>query len=296
MQSVAVTVPCSTSNLGSGFDTLGLALALHNRVTLTRRRDSGIRICSRIGAADKPAAEALVRESADLFFQDVRMKPFGFDVAVKGNVPIARGLGYSSTLRGGIIAGLNQLSAAKLTGKTLLHLVTQLEGHPDNASPAVLGGFTVSGIVDKNTRCLRFDVDPALKAVTLIPNFQVRTSAARKLMPKEFSRADAAHALNRSALIVAAFASKNYAVLSGVFDDRFHQPYRARLVPQLNRVISAGVTAGAIGGFLSGSGSSIICLTLQNTAKVATAMQSELPDSEVVVLNAENKGLRVEAL
>ena len=296
MQSVAATVPCSTSNLGSGFDTLGLALALHTRVTLTRRRHSAIGISSQIEAADKPAAEALVREATDLFFQHVRMKPFGFDVAVKGNVPIARGLGYSSTLRAGIIAGLDHLSAAKLTGETPLHLVTQLEGHPDNASPAVLGGFTVSGIVDKNTRCSRFDVDPTLKAVTLIPNFQVRTSAARKLMPKEFSRADAAHALNRSALIVAAFAAKDYEALSGVFDDRFHQPYRARLVPQLDRVIRAGVTAGAIGGFLSGSGSSIICVTLRNSAKVATAMQSELPDSEVVVLNPENRGLRVEAL
>jgi len=296
MQSVAATVPCSTSNLGSGFDTLGLALALHNRVTLTRRRQLGTRISSQIGAADKPAAEALVREATDLFFRHVRMKPFGFEVAVKGNIPIARGLGYSSTLRAGIIAGLNHLSGANLTGETLLHLATQLEGHPDNASPAVLGGFTVSGIVGKNTRCLRFDVDPALKAVTLIPHFQVRTSAARKLMPKEFSRADAAHALNRSALIVAAFAAKDYESLNGVFDDRFHQPYRARLVPQLDRVISAGVQAGAIGGFLSGSGSSIICLTLRNSARVATAMQSELPDSEVIVLDPENKGLHIEAL
>jgi len=296
MQSVAATVPCSTSNLGSGFDTLGLALALHNRVTLTRRRQSGTCISSQIDAADKPAAEALVREASDLFFRHVRMKPFGFDVVVKGHVPIARGLGYSSTLRAGIIAGLNHLSAANLTSETLLHLVTQLEGHPDNASPAVLGGVTVSGIVDKNTRCLRFDVDPALKAVTLIPHFQVRTSAARKLMPKEFSRADAAHALNRSALIVAAFAAKDYEALSGVFDDRFHQPYRARLVPQLDRVINAGVSAGAIGGFLSGSGSSIICLTLRKSARVATAMQSELPDSEVIVLDPENKGLYIEAL
>src|SRR5258705_10541992 len=138
MQSVAVTVPCSTSNLGSGFDTLGLGLALHNHITLTRRRHSAIRISSQIDAADKPAAEALVREATDLFFQHVRTKPFGFDVAVKGNVPIARGLGYSSTLRAGIIAGLNHLSAAKLTGETLLHLVTQLEGHPDNASLAAI--------------------------------------------------------------------------------------------------------------------------------------------------------------
>lgn len=294
MDSVTITVPCSTSNLGSGFDTLGLALALHNRVTVAQRRDARIRIVSKMPPPDRPTAEAMAREAAQLFFESTGAKPIGIDLAAESTVPVARGLGYSSTLRAGIVAGLNELTATKLSPRALVHLVTQLEGHPDNASPAVLGGFTVSGIVDKQTRCVRFDVDPNLDAVTLVPNFQVRTTAARKLLPKEFSRADAAHALNRSALIVAAFASKNYEALRGVFDDRFHQPYRLKLVPRLDRVIDAGVEAGAIGGFLSGSGSSIICLTVRNADEVATAMQSELRDSEVKILTPENDGLRVE--
>jgi homoserine kinase len=218
----------------------------------------------------------------------------GIDVTAEGNIPIARGLGYSSTLRAGIIAGLNELSATELSRGDIVHLVTQLEGHPDNASPAVLGGFTVSGIMNKQTRCIRFEVDPSLKAVTLVPDFQVRTSAARKLLPKEFSRADAAHALNRSALIVAAFASKKYETLRGVFDDRFHQPCRLQLIPQLDRVVSAGVDAGAIGGFLSGSGSAIICLAARNLEEVGAAMKSQLPESEVKILSPENDGLSVE--
>jgi homoserine kinase len=293
VDSATVTVPCSTSNLGSGFDTLGLALALHNRITITRRRDRHVRIASKIDATDRPAAEALTREAVELFFKQIAAKSFGIDISVEGEVPIGRGLGYSATLRAGIIAGLNHLAGDQLTRDTLLHLVTRLEGHPDNASPAIFGGFTVSGIVGERTRCLHFAVEPTLNAVTLIPKFQVRTSAARKLMPKEFSRADAAHALNRSALIVAGFASKNYEALGGVFDDRFHQPYRLKLVPQLNRVIEAGVNAGAIGGFLSGSGSSIICLTLRNPNEVGSAMQSQLPDSEIKILTPENNGLIV---
>jgi homoserine kinase len=293
VDSATVTVPCSTSNLGSGFDTLGLALALHNRVTVTRRRDQHVRIASQINAADRPAAEVLIREATELFFEHINAKSFGIEISVEGEVPIGRGLGYSSTLRAGIIAGLDHLIGRRLTRDTLLHLVTRLEGHPDNASPAIFGGFTVSGIVGKQTHCRNFEVDPALHAVTLIPEFQVRTSAARKLMPKEFSRADAAHALNRSALIVAAFASKNYEALRGVFDDRFHQPYRLKLVPQLNSVIEAGVSAGALGGFLSGSGSSIICLTLRNPDQVGSAMHARLRDSEVKILIPENHGLRV---
>jgi homoserine kinase len=216
------------------------------------------------------------------------------EISIATDIPIARGLGFSATLRAGIAGALNELSAARLPRETLVDLVTQLEGHPDNASPSVLGGFTVSGIVADKTRCLRFEVDPSLSAVTLIPTFHVRTEMARKLMPSEYSKADAAHALNRSALIVAAFASKGYEGLRGLFDDRFHQPHRLKLVPQLERIIQAGVAAGAIGGFLSGSGSAIICLALRNAGQVSIAMQSELPDSEMKILAPENQGLVVE--
>jgi homoserine kinase len=293
MTSVTVKVPCSTSNLGSGFDTLGLALNLHSHVAITRANRSGIEL--RGEASSISGAHALCAEAASEFFKATSTPPFGVEISVSGDVPIARGLGFSSTVRAGIVAGLNDLADSGLSPDDLLHLVTKLEGHPDNASPAVLGGFTVSGIVDKATRCLRFDVDEVLKGVTLIPKFHVRTELARELIPKHFTKADAAHALNRSALIVAAFASKNYEALRGVFDDRFHQPYRLKVVPQLDRVVAAGVSAGAIGGFLSGSGSSIICLTLQKADQVAEAMQSELPDSEVKILAPENSGLTVQS-
>ena len=291
MTSVTVSVPASTSNLGSGFDTLGLAVQLYNQITVTRRKDKRLRLTSAIATKDRPVAEALVSEAAQMFFAHAGLKSFGADISCTGEVPIARGLGYSSTLRAGIIAGLARLSELELSQEEIVTLVTRLEGHPDNATPAVVGGFTVSGIVSDEVRYSRFDVDPNLKAVTLVPNFKVRTSAARKLVPKTFSKADATHALNRSALIVAAFASRNYEALRGVFDDRFHQPHRTKLVPQLDEVIAAGVSAGAIGGFLSGSGSSIICLTLRNADAVAAAMHSQLSGSEAMVLTPDNKGL-----
>lgn len=292
MQSVVVTIPCSTSNLGSGFDTLGLALDLYSRVRVARSKRKGVEL-RREGSSIVEGAHELCTEAAGAFFRYANASDFGAQVSVSGDVPVARGLGFSSTVRAGIVAGLNTLADTRLTRDELVQIVTTLEGHPDNATPAVLGGFTVSGIVDGKTRCVRFEVDPILKAVTLIPEFHLRTEAARELIPKHFTKVDAAHALNRSALIVAAFAAKNYEVLRGVFDDRFHQPHRLKLVPQLDRVIAAGVTAGAIGGFLSGSGSSIICLTMQNAQQVANAMQRESPDSDVKVLSPENKGLTV---
>ena len=295
MDSVSVMVPCSTSNLGSGFDTLGLALSLHTRVTLDRTKGNGVELRPAGNPVPK-GAEELCAKAAKMFFEAAAISSFGIEVSVSGDVPIARGLGFSSTVRAGIVAGLNELAGTKLSQDELVQLVTKLEGHPDNASPAVLGGFTVSGLVDGKARCLHFDVDPELKAVTLIPKFHVRTEEARELIPKHFTKADAAHALNRSALIVAAFAAKNYEALRGVFDDRFHQPHRLKLVPELDGVIANGVAAGAIGGFLSGSGSSIICLTLKDAEHVAAGMQSELSESDVKVLTPENNGLRVEAV
>lgn len=284
MNSVTLRVPASTSNLGSGFDTLGLAVNLYNKVTLTKSTKS----------SSKPAHPPIIKEAARAFFRRSKTSPFQFQIWITGNIPMARGLGASGALRAAIVAGLNQLSGAKLPTQTLLEIVTDLESHPDNVSPALLGGCTVSGRVSKEVRCLRFPVSPRLKIVTLIPNFKVETAEARGLIPQTFSKADTAHSLNRAALIAAAFAAKNYEALRGLFDDRLHQPHRLPLVPQLNAVIRAGEKAGAIGGFLSGSGSAIICLTLINAHAIANAMRNTLPGSDVLVLRADNRGIRVQ--
>jgi homoserine kinase len=281
LRSVTVRVPASTSNLGSGFDTLGLAVNLYNTITLAR-------------ATSKPADQPpIIREAAKLFSRRANVSPIHFDIQITGNIPVARGLGASGALRAAVVAGLNELTHAQLPKQTLLEIITDLEGHPDNASPALLGGCTVSGRVGKEVRCLRFAVSPKLKIITLIPNFRVETEEARRLIPQTFSKADTAHSLNRAALIAAAFAAKNYEALRGLFDDRLHQPHRLPLIPQLNAVIRAGENAGAIGGFLSGSGSAIICLALESAAGIAAAMRRTVRESEVLILRADNSGLRV---
>ena len=281
MRSVTVRVPASTSNLGSGFDTLGLAVNLYTKV-----------IVSRVTSifAGQPQ---IVGEAAKLFFRCAKVSPVPFDIEITGNIPVARGLGASGALRAAVVVGLNELTGARLPKQTLLEIITDLEGHPDNASPALLGGCTVSGRVGKEVRCIRFPVSPKLKIITLIPNFRVETEEARRLIPQTFSKADTAHSLNRAALIAAAFAARDYEALRGLFDDRLHQPHRLPLVPQLNAVIRAGEKAGAIGGFLSGSGSAIICLALKDAHRIAAAMRRTFPDSAVLLLRADNSGLRV---
>jgi homoserine kinase len=271
MQQVTVRVPASTSNLGPGFDCLGVALRLYNDVILTR------------GAKSRPPAIACA--AADLFFERMRCAPFSFSVLTKGDVPSSRGLGGSVTVRLGVLVALNFLTGNRLDRLSIFQLCAHLERHPDNAAPAAFGGFTVvrqaSHLswqarfrpIDVNCAQLqRFEVSARLHFVLLIPDLEIKTAAARKILPQKISRVAAIDSCQNACAITAAFASRNYRNLRGAFRDHMHQPYRQKLVPFLPRVIAAAERAGALGAFLSGSGSTICAVTLQNRDKVAAAM------------------------
>lgn len=291
---VTLRIPASTSNLGSGFDTLGLALRLHSYIRLTRLWDASRPALGRFpNEADPEATMSMIIEAAGLFFRCIGTKEFGFQLDEWGKVPLARGLGASAVLRLGVVAGLNELTKSRLTRDDLLGLVAELEGHPDNASPAVRGGFTVSGRIGGSVQCLSFRVNPRVKFIALVPAFGIHTETARRLLPESYSRPDTAHALNRAALITAALGSGRVEALRGVFDDRFHQPHRTALIPSLPRVIAAGERAGAVGGFLSGSGSAIICVAKEGADRIAHAMQRVMPGAATMILTADNDGFEV---
>ena len=218
------------------------------------------------------------------------MKPFGLKVDLAGEVPVGRGLGASAIARVGMLCALNHLSGVCLSKLDLLEMSVEAEGHPDNATPALFGGFTVAGQVRGSVRHFRFPVSSSLRFVTLIPGFEIDTEKARRLLPGSVSMGVAAHSLNRAALISAAFAAGDYGSLRGLFDDRLHQPYRERLIPELSAVIRAGEAAGAIGGWLSGSGSAIMCLTRRRSDVVARAMQQQMTNSTVLILKPDAKG------
>lgn len=287
----SVRIPGTTANLGPGFDTLGIALRLYNRATVTRTEGRGVTLVSSLSDASQAAATALLSEATRRFFRVARIPSFGFTIALTGKVPIARGLGSSVTARLGCVGALNLLCGEPLGRAELFQLVSTLEGHPDNAAPALFGGFTAATMVAGKARAIRFPVSSRARFVTLIPRFEVSTPLARTLVPQEFSKADTVHCLTRVAMITAAFASGELEALRGCFDDRIHQPYREKLIPQLSGVIRAGEKAGALGGWLSGSGSTIICLTLEQSESVARAMHRALPDSDMHILTADTQGL-----
>jgi homoserine kinase len=174
----------------------------------------------------------------------------------------------------------------------VFELCAELEGHPDNAAPAAFGGFTIAR---KDGYFQRYRVDRELQFALLIPNFEVATSDARRVLPKTLSLSDAVISVSNACAIAGAFASRKYEKLAGCFEDRLHQPFREPLVPFLSRVIEAGIKAGALGGWLSGSGSTLACVTLGNVERVAGAMlaASGSQSARVVTTHADNAGVRI---
>ena len=306
--SIRVRVPATTANLGPGFDTLGIALKIYNEVELRLSP-----LTSHLSTpTPRPSALSMTEEAARLFFRKSGLKPRGFEARIHGNVPVARGLGSSVTIRLGIMAGLNALLGKPFDKQGLLELVAALEGHPDNAAPAVYGGLAVSGMVlnglsrlspealakgeagSKGVVTIHRKLPATLKFVATIPDFEVQTSKARCLLPKQVPFADAVHNVNRVALLVAALWNGNYREIGDFLDDRLHQPSRAKLVPQLFPALDAAKRAGAIGGWLSGSGSTIMALTLVNAAGVGRAMlrmfKKDRVACEIRVMGVDNKG------
>jgi homoserine kinase len=292
---ITVRVPASTSNLGPGFDTLGIALKLHNYISL---RETDEPVIERVDSFRNVAsAQAMTREAADLFFQRSKVKPHGAQIEVKGDIPPTGGLGASVTVRLGVVFALNEINGRPLAENALLEIVTDLEGHPDNAAPALFGGFVVAGMINDGVRYRRFNVPTGIKFVVCSPELTILTDKARQILPKQIPMRDAVENINRTALITSIFATGDFALLRGLFDDKLHQPYRLKLLPQLDDVIAAGTEAGALGGWLSGSGSSIICVTEQKEKAVADAMASVFDRAGIrnrtYILHADNDGTRV---
>jgi homoserine kinase len=277
MQQVTVRVPASTSNLGPGFDCLGVALRIYNDVTVTRE------------AKSRPPL--IAHEAADLFFERARHAPFSFAVSTRDDIPSSRGLGSSATVRLGILSALNRFTGNRLDRLAIFQLCAQLEGHPDNAAPATFGGFTVV----RGQTVQRFDVSALLSFVLLIPDLEIKTLEARRILPSQIMRVAAMENCANACAITAAFASGNYRNLHGAFADHLHQPYRKKLIPFLPRVIAAAEKAGALGAFLSGSGSTVAAVTLHSPKKVAAAVlrAAGSASAHTLITRADNRGARV---
>jgi homoserine kinase len=273
LHQVHVRVPATTANLGCGFDILGLALQLYNTFTLTITATPGWRVQLPPGMALPTNRNNLVYRAARRIFEHVGDIPPGLDLSLATAIPLARGLGSSSSaIVGGLVAA-NHLTGNTLDKEALLAIAVDLEGHPDNVTPALMGSLTLSYTVDTQHRYLRLAFPQELTLIVTIPDFELQTAQARAVLPTQVSRADAVFNCSRTALFIYAVLHQRYDLFAAAMDDRLHQPYRAALIPGMSAAITAGYAAGALGVALSGAGPTLLAIAQENSAAVAAALR-----------------------
>ena len=297
-KSVIVQAPASTSNCGPGFDTLSIALSLYNFIQVSLREDAEILGASSVNAA----AQAMVEEAALSFEQAAGLEIGGFDYDIWGEVPIARGLGSSSTLRAGVIAGLNELTGQPLDQESMIRLTTRLDHAPDNACAVFAGGFCIART--EAATCayrehVRFDLPEDLIFAVVSPDYEVLTEHSRDVLPDSIPFQEVVQSANSLAYLVGVMVSGDFRRLSGAIEDYIHQPYRELLNPFARESIAAGSHAGAYAGWLSGSGSTVACACdAEHCSSVIREMQSVYEQnaisSRAFRLVADNRGLSVQ--
>ncbi len=278
---VRVRVPATTANLGPGFDTLGMALALYNYFEL-ETAPQGCHVEAVGTSAERiPVGEDnLVVRAARAVWERAGLPPTGWRVRLEASIPFGSGLGSSaSAIVGGAVAA-NALAGGPLSAAELLLVAAELEGHADNVTPALLGGFTVVAqgcAADRDghgdIRWVRLPVR-GLEAVLAIPAIQLPTHQSRRLLPQQVSMQDAVFNVSRACLLVGALTTGDLHALAGALEDRLHQPYRASAVPGFVQVVHAARAAGAVGAVLSGAGPAVLALAPEGgpVAEIGEAM------------------------
>jgi homoserine kinase len=263
LTSVTVRVPATSANLGPGFDCLGLALDLWATITLD--------LSGRVRDNDPMAAMALTA-ARRVLLDSGREPPDELNARYEGDIPIARGLGASAVARVGGALAASEIAGGATGRDAVLALVTELEGHADNVTPALFGGLQVS-VVDGD-RVLHVDVPVPLDlhAVLFVPELRMPTKESRKLLPDPISRVDAVYNTGRAALMVAALAASRFDLLDAGTQDRLHQKRRSKLFPAMFPLFDAAKSAGAHCAYLSGGGSAICALATGNEQGIADAM------------------------
>ncbi len=255
---VKIQIPATSANLGAGFDALGLALNYYNYVNIEEA--DGIYIESLDGTDIPKDATNLVYDTAKTLYDICGKKLPGLKIQQLNNIPMARGLGSSSAC---IIAGLvgaNQLLGEPMGLDDLVNLSAQIEGHPDNTAPALLGGIVTAVFDGKCVHWVKQEVYTTLKFVVVIPDFELKTEKARACLPQEISHKDAVYNLSRAALFSASLLTGKYENLRTAVHDKLHQPYRMELIPHGRDVFDTAYSLGAYAAYLSGAGPALMAI------------------------------------
>jgi len=299
-QKVVVDVPATTANLGPGFDCLGAALDLNNRFAMRRIEGGGERfeliIEGSEGSHLRGGPENLVYRAAQRVWKAAGLEPVALEARVRLAVPPARGLGSSATAIVAGLMGANALVGEPLSKEKLLELAIDIEGHPDNVVPSLLGGLCMTAkAASQRWRVVRCEWAPSVKVVVAIPSIRLSTSEARRAMPKTVPIGDAVVNLGALTLLLQGLRTGNGDLISDGMHDRLHEPYRWRLIKGGDQVKQAAMDAGAWGCAISGAGPSVLALCEEDKGPAVSramvkAWEAAGVASRAPVLNLQTSG------
>ena len=290
---VSVKVPASSANIGPGFDCLGLALPIYDTITIEETVLPGtgieINLMAEDEAMDDMAFEnipkdenSLIYKAVELLYNSIGQEPSELKINVQSQIPIARGLGSSAAI---IVGGL--LAANKLLGNpadetALLAIATEVEGHPDNVAPAILGGFVLSSREEDGTvTYCKLDWPEEWDVTVCIPDFQLATDIARSVLPSEVPMSDAVFNAKHLAMLIQAVNTKDAKLMKLALKDRLHQQYREKLVPGMKELTEAFVHEdGVLGCVLSGAGPSMLVISHKYDTDKIKATVKEIWDKQ----------------
>ena len=294
MKSVRLQVPASAANLGPGFDTLALALDLHNELTVeVTDGELDIQVEGE-GEGQLPTdASNLIARAAYRFFRAVDTPPPGLRIQSTNRIPLGSGLGSSAAAIVGGLMAADAISESRMGREQLLEMAWELEGHADNAAAAILGALTIVGQSSSGLISAKIPIPP-MQFVIVTPKVDLPTSSMRDALPRNVLLSDAALNLGRMGIVVEALRQGDFALLAKATEDRLHEPYRAPMIPGFFEARSAGLQAGAAAVTLAGAGPSLIAFAADRHEAIAEAMAEAFNDPvRTFVLNSEPQGARL---
>ncbi|MGB3509878.1 MAG: homoserine kinase [Microcoleaceae cyanobacterium] len=296
--STTVTVPATTANLGPGFDCIGVALSLYNHFKFSIA-DTATELKITVTGKEAPRVSTdqsnLVYQVFVKLYEYIKQTPPSVVLEIDLGVPLARGLGSSATAIVGGLVGANQLADNPLSQTEVMNLAIAIEGHPDNVVPALLGSCRLAASTSTGWEICDIPWHSDIVPVVAIPDFELSTAQARRVLPKEFSRADAIFNSAHLGILLRGLETGNRNWLQAGMQDKIHQPYRKSLIKGYEEVRLAALGAGADEMVISGAGPTLLALTNSFTSStVVTAMADAWKNqgiaTEVQALQIDTKG------
>lgn len=253
-----IQVPATSANIGPGFDSLGLALKLYNRVWIEEADGAEI---STVDGSVVPTDETnLIYKSARMLYDICGKVLPGLRIVQENNIPMTRGLGSSSACIVAGLTGANALMGGPLSKEDLVNLAAHLEGHPDNSTPAILGGLVTAVLEGDRVYSVKVPISGRLRFAAFIPDFELKTEVSRAALPMEVSHKDAVFNLSRAALMTASLFSGDLRNLAVAVEDKLHQPYRLKFIPGAKEIFALARELGACGVYISGAGPTLMAM------------------------------------